>query len=1150
MHFSDPANPGPLAPGRPMDGLTKTLLVMRLTAILLLAGVLQVSARTNAQTVTYSGRSVPLTEVFSVIKKQTGYLFFYRKEDLSSTVPVTLQLKNVPLQLALEQALADQPLIFQIQGNTIFITLKPPPAPPGPTIEIIDPAAIINGRVTDSLGTPLSGASIMIKGSKRGTTTDARGDFELKGIPDNPTLIISFTGYTTKEYKIREYSDKIFIIMSRSNSPLDDVQVVAYGTNTRRFNVGSVSVVTSEEIQKQPVTNLLLTLQGRVPGLTVDPTSGIPGSRVNTQIRGQNSLMSVLGTNIVDEPLYIVDGIPFASQNKNLSGFISTFSGSINSDPTTAGITGLNAINPADIESISVLKDADATSIYGSQGANGVIVITTKKGKSGATSLNVRVNTGPNKIGRQLDMLNTPDYLAMRRKAMANDGITDPSIDPDYFVDVLVYDSTKYTNWPKKFFGGTSNTTDAYANISGGTQYTTFMVSTGYSRSVYNFPGDFADQRLSLHSGLHHASLNRRFTIDFGSDFSYNTNNSSSQPGIAQALALPPNHPEMIDEAGNLVWNYKGVKITDQMMAYLKRPYQLQSYSTNNSLRLAYQVMRGLNIGVGLGYSMVMTKEFGANPLGTQDPTQFPSSSANSGRGDFQTINVEPQIDYRRNIGNGVLSILAGGTYKKVTNSYQSIEGQGYPDDALLHSIEAAATISGSTNSSIYKYAGVFGRIGYIYDKKYIVNLTGRRDGSSNFGPGHQFGNFGSVGLGWIFSEEAGFKRTLPFISYGKLSGNYGTNGSDGVAPYRFQPFWKSGNIYSFPSFQGTRPYFPANLYNPGYGWASKHALNLSLDLGFFSDRLLTNVTWYRNRTGNQLTSSPLPFQTGFNQVVENFQATLQDQGLEISITSNNIRTKDFRWSTSFNISFNRNKLVAFPNIDKSAYATIYTVGQSTSLVYGFRYKGVNDTTGLFNYYDAKGGVGSTTMKYTRAEFGGDMFPIADPQPRYFGGLGNTLSYKGWSLSFFFNYNKRVARNYLAGVYGGVNPGGQANLPLLLMNSFWEKQGDHALLQRLATGSYRANQNGRDAGRAATYFGSSSAVWGDGSFIRLKNISVSYSLPATALKKVGLKGCNIYINAQNIFTITGYKFGDPETPGQLYAVPIQRTVVGGLSLDF
>lgn len=1149
MHFKALCNPIRLAPGRRWDCYTKTLLVMRLTAILLFAGILQVSARTHAQTVTYTGRSVPLTTVFSVIKQQTGYLFFYRKEDLAGATPVSLQLKNVPLQKALEQTLADQPLIFQIQGNTIFITLKPPPAPV--MEEVTGPLALINGRVMDSLGNPLSGASVMIKGSKRGTTTDARGDFVLKGVPEDVTLMISFTGYVTKEYKVKDYTDKFFIIMSRSNSPLDDVQVVAYGTNTRRFNVGSVSVVTSEDIQRQPVTNVLMALQGRVPGLTVDPTSGIPGSRVNLQVRGQNTLISILGTNTVDEPLYIIDGVPFASQNKNLSGFQSTFSGIINNDPTGPGITGLNAINPSDIESISVLKDADATSIYGSQGANGVIVITTKKGKAGATSLSLRVNTGPNKISRQLEMLNTQQYLAMRHQAMANDGITDPTIDKDAFVDLLVYDTTKYTNWAKKFFGGTSNNTDVYANVSGGSQNTTFLVSTGYTRSVYNFPGDFADQRMSLHSGVHHTSMNRRLNIDFGSDLSYNRNNSSSAPGIAQALALPPDHPDMIDASGKLVWFYKGVDVSnDQMMAYLKKPFLLQAYTSNSSLRLSYQLLRGLNVGVGLGYSLVMTKEFGADPLGTQNPVKSPYSSASSGRGDHQTVNVEPQMDYRRTIGKGVLSALVGGTYKKVLSSYDRLDGQGYSDDALLHSIEAATSISASNSSSLYKYAGVFGRIGFIYDKKYIISLTGRRDGSSNFGPGHQFGNFGSVGLGWIFSEEDAFRKTLPFISYGKLSGNYGTNGSDGVAPYRFQPFWRSANAGFTPSFQNTRPYFPVNLYNPDYGWASKHALNLALDLGFFGDRLLTNVTWYRNRTGNQLTSSPLPSQAGFPNVVENLHATLQDEGLEISITSVNIRTKDFRWSTTFNISGNRNKLLAFPNIDKSAYATIYTVGKSTSLTYGFKYKGVNDSTGIFEYYTGKGGVGSTSMKYTRAEYGGDMVPIADPQPKFFGGLGNTLSYKGWTLSFFFNFNKRVSRNYLAGVYGGPNPGSISNLPVVLMGDFWEKKGDKALLQRLVSGSYSGNTASFNAMRAAQYFGSSSAVWGDVSFIRLKTLSLSYSVPATALKKVGMKGCNIYVNAQNIFTITNYKIGDPETPGSLYAVPIQRTVVGGISFDF
>jgi TonB-linked SusC/RagA family outer membrane protein len=1127
---------------------TKTLLVMKFTVFFLLAGMLQVSARTHAQTVTYTGRSVPLTAVFSAFKEQTGYLFFYRKEDLSGAVPVTLQLRKVPLQTALEQALADQPLIFQIQGNTIFITLKPPPAPI--TEEAATPSAVINGRVQDSLGTPLSGASVMVKGSRRGTTTDARGDFGIKGVGEDVTLVISFTGYVTKEYKVKEFNNKFFVILSRSNSPLDDVQVVAYGTNTRRFNVGSVSVVTSEDIQRQPVTNLMLALQGRVPGLTVDPSSGIPGSRVNLQVRGQNTLLSILGDREpFDEPLYIVDGVPFASQNRNLSGMIATFSGT-NTTPTSPGISGLNALNPSDIESISVLKDADATSIYGSQGANGVIVITTKKGKAGASNLGLRVNTGPNKIARQLEMLNTQQYLAMRRQALANDGMT-PDMDPSQFPDLLVYDTTKYTNWAKKFFGGTSNNTDAYASLSGGTQYTTFLVSAGFTRSVYNFPGNFSDQRLTLHSGFHHSSLNHRLNIDFGSDLSYDRNNSSSAPDITQALRLSPNHPDMTDAAGKLVWDYKGVNVgNDQMMAYLQRPFSLQSYTSNNSLRVSYQVMTGLNVGIGLGYSLINTKEFAANPLGTQDPHNYPYSSANFGRSDFQTVNVEPQIDYRRTIGKGVLTALAGGTYKKRTSSNDQMQGNGFPDDALLHSIEAAQTISGSNTYSIYKYAGAFGRLGFIYDKEYIINFTGRRDGSSNFGPGHQWGNFGSVGLGWIFSEEEVFKRTLSFISYAKVSGNYGTNGSDGVAPYRYQPFWRAGNPYVFPLFQGTRSYIPSNLYNPSYGWASKHALNLSLDLGFLQDRLLTNVTWYRNRTGNQLTSSPLPGQTGFTSVVENFQATLQDAGWEFSISSVNIKTRDFRWSTNFNISANRNKLLAFPNIDKSVYATIYTVGKSTSLTYGFNYKGVNDTTGIFEYYTGKGGVGSTSMKYTRAGLGGDMVPIADPQPKYFGGIGNTLTYKGWSVSLFFNFMKRTARNYLAGVYGGNLPGNMSNLPTVLSGKFWEKEGDKALLQRFTTGSYLANASGSNAMRAAQYFGTSSAVWGDASFIRLKTVSVSYSLPADRLKKIGLKGCNIYVNAQNLFTITGYKVGDPETPGSLYAVPLQRTVVGGLSFDF
>jgi len=1140
---------------RRKDCLTKTLLVMKLTIFLLLAVMLQASARTNAQTVTYTGKSVPLTAVFSAIKEQTGYLFFYRKEDLAGTGRVTLQLRNVPLQAALEQALADQPLNFAIQGNTVFITLKPsPPSPPQLTsTESIPPPSGIHGRVMDSLGNPLGGASVAVKGKKRGTTTDARGDFELKDIDENAVLVISYTGYTSKEYKVKnsDNTNKFFVIMSRSNSPLDEVQVVAYGTNTRRFNVGSVSTVTSEDIQKQPVTNVLLALQGRVTGLDITPTSGTPGSSVQVQIRGQNTLGSTPSSSPFDQPLFIVDGVPFAPQNNSLNAALMNNLGGLNSNVPNSGFSPLNSINPADIESVSVLKDADATSIYGSQGANGVIVITTKKGKAGATSLNVRVNTGPNKATRQLQMLNTPQYLQMRRDALQNDGLVlDPTNADDsmYFPDLVVFDSTRYHNFARQFFGGTSNSTDVHASLSGGSQSTTFIVSAGYTKSVYDFPGNFADNRQTLHTGLHHSSMDHRLNIDFGSDFSYDHNNTSSAPSVAQAMLLAPNMPDLLDPEGKPVWNYKGINLSGyQMLAYLKQPFSLQSYNLNNSLRIAYQLATGLSISAGLGYSLLNTKQYSASPISTQDPNNA-YSTATFDRGDFQTINIEPQVDYKRTFGKGVLSVLVGGTYKKSTSSDMQVMGSGYTDDAFLGSIEGAASITANDNSSIYKYAGVYGRLGYIYDRKYIVSLSGRRDGSSNFGPGRQFGSFGSAGLGWIFSEEKAFRKALPSISYAKISGNYGTNGSDGVAPYQFQPFWRISNMYSYPLFDGTRPYQPANLYNPSYGWASKHALNVALDLGFLHDRLLLNITGYRNRTGNQLTSYTLPSQAGFPSVVQNFSAKLQDAGLEVSITSVNVKTKNFRWSTSFNISGNRNKLLAFPGLATSPYASTYTIGKPITLTSGFRYKGVNDTTGIFEYYTGKGGV-TSTPSYQQASKGGDIQPIVDVQPKYFGGLGNTISYKGLSLTLFFQFSKQIGHNYLFGVYSGGTPGGMNNLPVELTD-YWKKPGDKATLQRLTTGYYGQNTLGRAATRAASYFGSSSGSYGDASYIRLKNLSLSYTLPDSYLKKVGIKSCNIYVNAQNLLTFTGYKFGDPEMKGILYTIPLQRTVTGGLSFDF
>jgi hypothetical protein len=279
--------------------------------------------------------------------------------------------------------------------------------------------------------------------------------------------------------------------------------------------------------------------------------------------------------------------------------------------------------------------------------------------------------------------------------------------------------------------------------------------------------------------------------------------------------------------------------------------------------------------------------------------------------------------------------------------------------------------------------------------------------------------------------------------------------------------------------------------------------------------------------------------------------ATLQDKGLELTLTTRNITGKDFKWTTQFNISGNRNKLISFPGLATSPYNATYALGKSTSLVYGFKNAGINDTTGVFQYYKGNNKSITYTPSYTNVNSGGDMRAIANAQTDFFGGLNNSFTYKNWGLSLFFKFSKAMARNYLAGLqYATPLPGGQVNLPVAMQDMFWTKPGDNKPLQRLTTGYYGAARNGQLAQRAGIYFPNSDAVYSDNTYLRLKSIYLTYSLPASALKRVGIAGCTFNITAQNLFTITNYKFGDPEMPGTLYSVPLQRIITGGFSLDF
>ena len=676
---------------------------------------------------------------------------------------------------------------------------------------------------------------------------------------------------------------QIPVILRVLSSQLDQVQVIAYGTESKRFSIGSVATVNAEIIQKQPVTNPLLALQGQVPGLAVNATNGVPGSTALIQVRGQSTLGTRLQGKPYDQPLFIIDGVPFAPQNVNINQLnnlatAQSFNGGI-SQPT--GLSPFNSINPNDIESITILKDAGATSIYGSQGANGVVLITTKKGKSGKTTLDLSLNTQFNSVARPVKLLNTQQYLQLRKEAFASDGFT-PSSDPfddGYAPDLTIFDQNKYTDWQKIISGRTTNNTDLHATVSGGNENTTFLVAGGYTRSNYNYPGDFADQRFTLHSALHNNSSDKRFALDLVTDYGYDQNNSSGYGGT-QGVVLPPNLPDLLDASGNLVWNYNGVPLNVQnFYSFLRQPTGLQNFNFNSSLNVSYKILKNLQVVANVGYSRLSTTEHYENPASSQDPS-YAEASAAFANNTPQTINIEPQINYNKSFGKGMFTALLGGTYKKVTNNAYRVEAYGYTNDNFLGSVIGATATYPTEDINIFKYSAAFVRLKYIYDQKYILEVSGRRDGSSNFGPSRQFGNFGSVGAGWILTEEKMLKEMLPFLSYGKLSGSYGTTGGDASRAYSYQALYQ--NSSAVPAFQGIRPSFPYNLYNPDFSWATKKSLNLAIDLGLFKNRLLLNATFYRNREGSQLVDMPLPIQTGFYRRIWKFECARAKSGLGV----------------------------------------------------------------------------------------------------------------------------------------------------------------------------------------------------------------------------------------------------------------------------
>jgi len=1098
---------------------------MKLTIFFLIVVCLHVSAAGYGQngTVTISGKDLSLEKVFSVIKKQTDYMCFYDYSVLKDARPVSLSFKDADVQEVLKAALWGQGLDFSITGKTITIMKRrvvvAVSVGPARTVKAV-------GIVYNEGGQPLSGANVTIKATGKGTITNAKGEFELPAVPEESPLVISFIGYAAQVVKVSD-GKAIQVYLAVAKNELDKVVVQAYGSTTQRLSTSNIATVTGAEIERQPIMNPIQAIEGKAPGVVVTETNGYASSPVKIEIRGRSGI----NPNLPSEPLYIIDGVPLTvlpgtdANGNSLGGNYASGSFGVtqNGFPGPAGgQSPFFNLNPSDIDNISVLKDADATAIYGSRGANGVIVITTKKGKAGKTKFDFNVYTGASKVTQHYDLLNTQQYLAMRREAFKNDGLA-PDAGSAY--DLLVWDTTRYTDYQKLFWGGTGRTTDVETNLSGGDKLTTFRVSGSYHHetSILNYSG--ADQRGSVQFNLSHKSTNERLAISFTSLYSYTQSNLIT---VSSGVLLPPDAPPAFNDKGHINWSGW---LPDQgdpgSFSNLFQLYIAKTGFLNSDLKLSYELVKGLSLSTTLGYSTSHNSQSQTFPIISQDPANNPTGSSKFGNNNNSNAIVEPQLEYSTFISQGKLNVLAGGTQQVTSQDGDTLYGSGYVNDNFLNSISNAPIKSALDNFTKYKYAAFFGRINYNWKDKYIVNLSARRDGSSRFGPGKQYGNFGAVGLAWIFTEEPWLKKSLPFLSFGKLRGSYGITGSDLLGDYAFLTRWSGSSL----PYQGQPTYLPTQHANPGLQWEVNKKLEAALDLGFLHDRINMEVAWYRNRCGDQLVSEPLPIITGFNSVQANLPALVQNSGWEAVFRAKIVDKKDFDWSVNANAGFNHNKLVSFPNLALSPYYGSFEIGQPLNLVHLLHYIGVDPQTGKYTFQDR-----NKDGQIDRNDFGPlDDRYSKDLSVRVEGGFGTDMRYKNWQLYLFFHARKVMQAS---AIYNG-SPGQIGNQATQVLNH-WQKPGDKALYARYTTQPDRSDNN-------FLYF--SDGVYSDGSYIRLQNLSLSYDFPGSWIHKLNIQTFRIYVRGQNLFILTKYNGIDPSatTLGQL---PPPKILTGGIQLNF
>ncbi|PSL43918.1 TonB-linked SusC/RagA family outer membrane protein [Chitinophaga niastensis] len=1073
---------------------------MKLTFVLLITAFLHVAASSYAQKITIAGKNVSLDEVLKKISTQTGYNFIYTDQMLQDTKPMDVQFRNASLEDVLVKCFDGQPLTYAINQKTIVIRRKPKPDEPSP------PPVIITGKVTAVNNEPLVGVSIRVKGTTIGTNTNAGGTYTLKVPGNEAVLVYSYVGYISQERKVSS-GQEINITLVEDPTKLNEVIVVAYGTQKTKYVTNAVSSIKSKDIANVPVSSTDALLQGRAAGVQVIQNSGQPGGAITVRVRGITSI------NAGNSPLYVVDGVPVQSGNPS----------SLAMGTTTNSIA---AINPNDIESLEVLKDASAASLYGSRAANGVVLITTKRGKSGAPAVTLNYYTGFQKdiASKRPKKINNCQYIELIEEQRANAlssglGSLYAFVIPDSSTHIntdwlgAVLRSAPISNYDLSIRGG--NEKLRYALSGGYFNQDGVVLGTNFKRYNLRINTDYeATPRLKIGNSL---SLSRSvYQRVPGED----DGRSVIRVSLYKAVVLPVYNGDGSYYVGDPAGYSNPVMVAtqDKMATGIN--------SVIGNVYGEYQLLKGFNFRTTWGVDFSGLKDDAY-----KSATDLSLASGISNYSQYLTTINENTLNYKFAVKDKHhFNTLLGYSIQQRRAESTMASASNFSTGSIT-TINAAGTLVGASSfNSASGIESMFSRIGYDFNNKYLVELSLRNDGSSKFGKNNKYALFPAASVGWRVSDEPFLKR-LKALSDLKIRASIGKTGNDNIGDYRSQGVYATGRNYN-----GYAGVAPSDLPNADLKWETTTQYNAGVDASFFDARLSFSVDAYIKKTKDLLLDVELPSSAGIRSSLQNVGST-ENRGVELNINTINISAKQFKWSSNFNISFNKNVITGLAGGGKeiiiskggniqgaSNPLSILKVGDAIGAFYGWH------TSGVYAYSaDNKKGIRDLSSTGYLFRGGDEIFEdrngdgiidnndrviIGNALPKFTGGFSNNLSYKGFELNVFtqFSYGNQIYNGSRA-VVENMYAFAAAGTGVLKR---WRKEGDVTNVPRADHGDPGNNRR-------------ASERWiEDGSYLRIKTVTLGYNLSPAITQKMKIQSLRFYVTAQNLFTLTSYTGWDPE----------------------